>query len=66
MGLFAARKKLRQVEAARVEAGVQNAALANEVAELRTRVAELALLAPAQPPVPLPSPQLTYTPMARR
>lgn len=35
------RKKLRQVEAARVEAVVQNAALANEVAELQARVAEL-------------------------
>lgn len=41
VGLFGVRKKLRQVEAAHGEAVVQNAALANEVAELRTRVAEL-------------------------
>jgi hypothetical protein len=41
VGLFGARKKLRQVETAAAEAAVQNAALANEVAELRTRIAEL-------------------------
>jgi Meiotically up-regulated gene 113/Domain of unknown function (DUF4041) len=41
VGLFGARKKLRQVEAAGVEAAVQNAALVNEVVELRTQVAEL-------------------------
>ena len=41
VGLFGARKKLRQVEAAHVDAVAQNAALGNEIAELRTRVAEL-------------------------
>jgi hypothetical protein len=67
VGLFGARKKLPQVEAARVEAGVQTAVLAREAAKLRTPVAELALLAPAySPPVTLPSPQPTYARLARR
>jgi hypothetical protein len=41
VGFFGARKKLRQVEEARAEAAAQNAALANEVAQLQERVAEL-------------------------
>lgn len=41
IGLFGARKRLRQVEEARLEAASQSAALANEVAQSQTRVAEL-------------------------